>query len=129
MSVLAALCLVAGGLHAEIPVRQFTLRWQHSIEKVDWEEDYTIAGDWLFLDSARIRGSGAGMEPPPDSVYSKGVWHYRPAPDMRWTQSLQLTRSEFTRDYDICTAGSCRPLSHWIPVSAGTTTASPCKRG
>lgn len=126
MALLAALCLVTGMTQAEIPVRQFTLRWQHSIEKIDWEEDYTLAGDWLFLSSARVRGSGAGMEPPPGSLYAKGVWHYRPAPDMRWTRSLLLTRSEFARDYDICIAGVCRPLLHWIPIAAGTTTAAPC---
>ena len=127
MSWLAALCLMAGSFQAELPVHQFTLRWQHSIEKIDWEEDYLVAGDWLFLNSARVRGSGAGMEPPPGSHYLKGVWHYRPTPDMRWTRSLQLTRSEFARDYDLCVAGTCRPLSQWIPISAGTTTAAPCQ--
>lgn len=127
MSFLAALCLIAGSLQAQIPVDRFTLRWQHSIEKIDWEEDYLIAGNWLFLDRARVRGSGAGMEPPPGSAYAKGVWHYRPASDMRWTQSLLLTRSEFARDYDICIQGVCQPLSTWIPVSAGTTRAKPCR--
>lgn len=128
MAWLAALCLVAGNLHAEIPTHQFTLRWQHSIEKIDWEEDYLIVGDWLFLDRARVRGSGAGMEPPAGSVYDKGVWHYRPAPDMRWTRGLQLARSEFARDYELCMAGACRPMSNWIPISAGTTSAQPCPR-
>lgn len=126
MSFLAALCLLAGSYQAQIPVDRFTLRWQHSIEKIDWEEDYLIVGNWLFLDRARVRGSGAGMEPPPGSVYAKGVWHYRPAPDMRWTQNLLLTRSEFARDYDMCVQGVCQPLATWIPVSAGTTTAKPC---
>lgn len=124
MSWLAALCLVAGNTQAVIPVHSFALRWQHSIEKIDWEEDYLIAGDWLYLSSARIRGSGAGMEPPPDSFYAKGVWHYRPS--IRWNQSLILTRSEFVRDYDLCINGHCRPLSDWIPVAAGNTMASAC---
>jgi hypothetical protein len=127
MSWLVALCLMAGGSQVQIPVHQFTLRWQHSIEKIDWEEDYILAGEWLFLSSARVRGSGAGMEPPPGAFYAQGVWHYRPAPEMRWTHQLLLTRSEFARDYEICIDGNCVPLSHWIPVSAGTTTAAPCK--
>lgn len=126
MSLLAALCLMAGGLQAEIPVHQFTLRWQHSIEKIDWEEDYLVTGEWLFLSSARVRGSGAGMEPPAGSFYAKGVWHYRPTPDMRWTRSLLLTRSEFARDYQLCLGGACQPLSNWMPLSAGTTTVSAC---
>jgi len=126
--LLAALCLFAGGLQAQIPVDRFTLRWQHSIEKIDWEEDYMIIGSWLFLNSARVRGSGAGMEPPAGAHYAKGVWHYRPTPEMRWSRSLLLTRSEFARDYDICIAGSCRPLSNWIAVAAGTTTAQSCQQ-
>jgi hypothetical protein len=124
---LAALCLVAGNLQVEIPTNRFTLRWQHSIEKIDWEEDYLVAGDWLFLDSARVRGSGAGMEPPVGSFYAKGVWQYRPEPDMRWTRSLQLTRSEFARDYDLCVNGTCQALSKWIPIAAGTTSLMPCR--
>ena len=127
MSILAALCLVAGSLQVAIPTQRFTLRWQHSIEKIDWEEDYLVVGGWLFLNSARVRGSGAGMEPPPGSFYAQGVWHYRPAPDMRWTRSLPLTRSEFARDYDLCVNGSCRALSNWIPIAAGTTTLMPCQ--
>jgi hypothetical protein len=117
---------MAGGLQLEIPANSFTLRWQHSIEKIDWEEDYTMVGDWLFLSSARVRGGGAGMEPPPESFYNQGVWHYRPAPDIRWTRQLLLTRSEFARDYEICLVGTCQPLSRWIPVAAGTTVAAPC---
>jgi hypothetical protein len=125
--ILTALCLVAGGFQAEVPVDHFTLRWQHSIEKIDWEEDYRIVGGWLFLGRARVRGSGAGMEPPPGAYYAKGVWHYRPAPDLRWTRSLLLTRSEFARDYDLCIAGICQPLARWIPITAGTTTAQSCQ--
>lgn len=127
MSLLVALCLAAGNLQMHIPVSHFTLRWQHSIEKIDWEEDYVVTDEWLFLDGARIRGSGAGMEPPQGSFFYKGVWHYRPEPDMRWTQSLLLARSEFARDYDICLDGVCKPMSTWVPIAEGNTTLTPCK--
>jgi hypothetical protein len=127
VSLLATLCLMAGSLQVEIPANRFTLRWQHSIEKIDWEEDYSVVGDWLFLSSARVRGSGAGMEPPAGAFFDKSVWHYRPAPDMRWTRQLLLTRSEFARDYQLCLAGACQPLSRWIPVAAGTTALAPCE--
>jgi hypothetical protein len=30
------------------------------------------------IDEARIRGTGAGMEPPAGAVLQNGVWHYRP---------------------------------------------------
>ena len=125
----AALCLSAGSalpaVEALIATTQFTLRWQHSIEKTAWEEDYVVAGDWLLLSSARIQGSGAGMEPPPGALLQGGVWHYRVADP--WRRALVLARSEFVRDYELCLDGRCQPLSDWIPVAAGTTTLQACK--
>ena len=130
VAVLAAgLCLSAGSAPpfsaAAIAATQFTLRWQHSIEKTAWEEDYVVAGAWLLLSGARIHGSGAGMEPPPDAVLQGGVWHYRVADP--WRRTLELARSEFVRDYELCLDGvACQPLGRWIPVSAGTTTLRAC---
>jgi hypothetical protein len=124
MAALAALCLIAGSLHASVPVTQFTLRWQHSIEKIAWAEDYEVAGAWLHLSQARIRGSGAGMEPPEGSTLVHGVWRYRLADP--WRREIVLARSEFVPDYELCAAGTCRPLWHWIPLSAGPTTLSAC---
>jgi len=122
--VLVALCLVAGGLQLSLPVSQFTLRWTHSIEKVEWAEDYEIAGPWLHLSRARIHGSGAGMEPPPGAWLLGGVWHYRL--DDPWRREIVLARSEFVPDYELCFGGHCRALTFWLPVSAGATTLRPC---
>ncbi|MDM4765702.1 DUF1850 domain-containing protein [Pelomonas sp. SE-A7] len=116
-AALLALCLSAGALEVKLPIRSFTLRWQHSIEKTEWAEDYEIAGPWLLLSQARIRGSGAGMEPPADAVLIQGVWHYRPAD--RWRRELLLARSGFTPDHELCFAGRCRPISHWLPQDDG----------
>lgn len=143
-ALVAALCLSAGPVPpdpgvsaaastpttattATVVTPHFTLRWQHSIEKTAWEEDYVVAGDWLLLSGARIHGSGAGMEPPPDAFLQGGVWHYRvPNP---WRRSLVLARSEFVRDYELCLDGAgCQPLERWIAVSAGTTTLQACGR-
>jgi hypothetical protein len=121
---LVALCLAAGSLQVNLPVSRFTLRWQHSIEKVEWDEDYEVVGAWLHLSQARIRGSGAGMEPPPDARLVNGVWHYRPADP--WRRELVLARSGFVPDYELCIDGACRRLSHWLPVAAGTTTLRAC---
>ena len=138
----AALCLSAGpappatvdtasanaidtALQASIATPRFTLRWLHSIEKTAWEEDYVVAGDWLLLSGARIQGSGAGMEPPPGALLEAGIWHYRVADP--WRRSLELARSEFVRDYDLCLDGAgCQPLGRWIAVSAGTTKLRAC---
>lgn len=121
----ALLCLGAPG-HATVavPAHRFTLVWQHSIEKIDWEEDYVVAGDWLYLSGARIRGTGAGMEPPDDAQRIGDLYVYRPRE--RWFRALDLARSGYVKDYRLCVAGRCRPLSTWIPIEAGSTTVAPC---
>lgn len=125
MAVIAALCLAAGALHARLPLKSFTLRWQHSIEKIEWAEDYDVVGSWLVLTQARIRGSGAGMDPPPNAQLVDGVWHYRLADP--WRHAVVLARSEFVPDYELCIEGAgCQRLWHWVPVGAGTTTLSAC---
>lgn len=121
----AALCLAAGASHVVIPTRHFTLRWQHSIEKIEWDEDYVVAGAWLMLSGARIRGSGAGMEPPPTAWLDHGVWHYRVSDP--WRDEIVLARSNFVRDYDLCIDGQCRTLAHWIPATAGVTVLTACR--
>lgn len=121
---IAALWIVAGALTVPVSTVRFTLAWRHSVEKVLWEEDYVIAGGWLLATGTRIRGSGAGMEPPEGSVLHDGAWHYRPA--SRWLRELQLARSTYTPDYRLCFEGRCRPLSNWVPVAAGATTLRPC---
>lgn len=107
------ICLTAGALAAGIAVNSFTLAWMHSIEKIRWEEDWHVAGTVLVLDEARILGTGAGMEPPPDAVLKNGVWHYRPSLPPQTV--LRLTHSPYTRGYEICNAGRCRPLAEHLP--------------
>jgi hypothetical protein len=124
---LAALCLAAGGLQLSLPVSRFTLRWTHSIEKIEWSEDYVVAGNWLYLARAHIRGSGAGMEPPDGAWLQGGVWHYRAADP--WQRELLLARSEFVADYELCIDGRCRRLSHWLPIAVGTTRLHACTAG
>jgi hypothetical protein len=107
------ICLAAGVLAATLPLSTFTLAWTHSIEKIRWEEDYRVVASRLVLEDARIRGSGAGMEPPPDARLDHGVWHYRP--HLPPLQRLRLTHSRYTAGYEVCTAGACRPLTAVLP--------------
>ena len=65
--------------HAAQPT-EFTLAWEHSVEKTRWEESYRVDGDRLRLTAARIQGLGAGMEPPPDAVLRGGWWTWKPPP-------------------------------------------------
>lgn len=125
MSALAV-CLVAGALSVAVPARAFTLAWQHTVEKVLWEEDYVVAGEWLYLSGARIRGSGAGMEPPTGAILQDGAWRY--LPDVRWHREIRLARSEFGTDYRLCVDGRCRSFAALIGPPAAAVTLVPCRR-
>lgn len=107
------LCLAAGALGAVLAIEAFTLSWTHSIEKIRWEEDWRIEGKMLVLKEARIRGSGAGMEPPAESVLRKGVWHYRPA--LPPQNIVRLAHSPHAGGYELCIEGRCRPLADHLP--------------
>jgi hypothetical protein len=106
-------CLAAGALAAALPLTQFTLAWTHSIEKIRWEEDWRVVAGKLVIDEARIRGSGAGMEPPPDAKLVDGVWHYKP--EVPPLEEVNLAHSPFTKGYEICTAAGCTPLAKLLP--------------
>lgn len=123
LAVAAALCLANTLGNARIDVPRFTLAWTHSIEKIRWEEDWRVDGDRLVLDAARIRGTGAGMEPPPEAVLKNGVWEWHPHTR---ESTLHLTRSPYTADYDWCNPQGCRPLGHILPSDEGVTTVQVC---
>lgn len=109
------LCLgLAGVIWAQLPLAQFTLAWQHSVEKVRWEEDYQLTADGLVLREARVRGSGAGMEIPDGAVLRNGSWHYRP--QLPALQPLRLGRSStaVVGDYQLCSEARCRALADWL---------------
>ncbi len=128
------LALAAAGQTVEsvfVPVDRFTLAWTHSIEKVRWEEDYAVqpgakpgAPPVLRALTARVRGSGAGMEPPPDAVLRNGWFEYTPRTVS--PHGLRLTRSAFTADYDWCVGGRCAPLSTLLPSDGDITLLTPC---
>jgi hypothetical protein len=107
------LCLTAGTVSVVLVANAFTLAWTHSIEKIRWEEDWQVVGERLQVVAARIRGSGAGMEPPAGAVLQEGVWHYRPA--MPAQETLLLTRSPFAADHELCDGAHCRPLGDLLP--------------
>jgi hypothetical protein len=122
---MSGLCLAAAGLVLALPLQSFTLAWTHSIEKVRWEEDYRIENGRLRLTEARIAGTGAGMEPPPDAVLKDGVWHYRP--QLAPLERVRLTRSGYVADYQLCAAGrQCQPLGAIVSARADIVDMSVC---
>jgi hypothetical protein len=108
-----AICLiVAGVIRAFVPSPEFTLAWEHSVEKTRWEERYRIEGDRLALVEASVAGSGAGMEPAPGARFANGRWSWRPA--LAPLPVLRLAASRYARDYELCWDGHCSPLRAWI---------------
>lgn len=110
---MSGLCLAAAGLVAALPLTGFTLSWTHSIERTRWEEDWRVAGAALELREARIRGSGAGMEPPAGARHEDGVWRYVPSHPTH--ARVRLTHSPHAAGYELCADGRCRPLADLLP--------------
>jgi hypothetical protein len=101
-----SLCLLAAGKVTAFAVAAFSLSWTHSVEKTRWEEDWRIAGDRLEIVEARIKGSGAGMEPPDGAVLKDGWWVY--APDLPPQQELLLAASGATAGgWQLCMGKDC----------------------
>jgi hypothetical protein len=103
---------LAGVVWAQVPTAEFTLAWQHTIEKIRWEEDYRVGAEGLLLGEARVKGSGAGMEIPADAELRGGSWHYqRQLPPL---QPLRLGRTPEAGDYQLCFNQRCHSMSDWL---------------
>ena len=122
----AAICLALGARHVSLPTDRFTLVWTHSVEKTQWQEDYAVHGPALALTEARIRGTGAGMEPPPDALFRDGWWHY--VPHLPVLPELRLALSPYTADYRFCWNGQCRSLAKLVGAKhrEGVVVVRPC---
>lgn len=120
------ICLVAGSAIAPLMASAITLAWTHSVEKVVWEEDWrsTLAG--LELVEARVRGSGAGMEPPPEATLAHGVWSWKP--NLPPQAQVIMRRSGATADWRICIAGQCRPMDAYVPAEADPIAMKACDK-
>lgn len=108
---LVCLLTLAGSLLASLPGDTLTLSWTHSIEKTEWREIWRAENGRMVPVEARIKGFGAGMEPPPGARLSDGWMVWRPvAPP---SGRLELAASSFGGDYTLCVPGQCRPLAGW----------------
>lgn len=121
-----SLCLASAGVVKALSIAAFTLAWTHSIEKVEWQEDWRVTPLGLELAQARVKGSGAGMEPPPQARLVDGWFQWQPErPAMR---QVVLGNSGAAGEWRLCTDGQCRTLSEILghPVGANVTTMSAC---
>lgn len=103
-----ALCLIVAGSLAALLPAEFTLSWTHSVEKTEWQEDYAVTDEGIALVAARVRGSGAGMEPGKGAQLKDGWWQYKPETSV--VPKLTLSRSEFAKDYQLCWDGECQAI-------------------
>ena len=123
-----SLCLASAGVVKTLQVAAFTLVWTHSIEKTAWQEDWLVTPAGLELVQARIKGFGAGMEPPPDARLVDGWFQWHPArPPM---PEVILGNSGAAGEWRLCDHGQCRTLSEIFghPIGANVTTMSRCER-
>jgi len=119
-----SLCLVTAAKATKVVTVAFTLIWTHSVEKTRWEEDWRAEPSGLTLVAARIKGSGAGMEPPPHARRDGG-WYVWTGTGER-LERLVLARSGAVEDWRLCTAYECVPLELLIGPDSGAVTLSYC---
>ncbi|MBR1275644.1 DUF1850 domain-containing protein [Bradyrhizobium sp. AUGA SZCCT0283] len=121
-----SLCLVSAGVVKTLSIAAFTLMWTHSVEKVDWQEDWRITGARLELVQARVKGSGAGMEPPPEARLIDGWFRWQPK--RAAMPEVVLGNSGAAGEWRLCHDGNCRTLSDIFghPVGTDLTTMKAC---
>lgn len=104
-----AICIATAGSIVKIATTSFLLSWTHSVEKIPWEESWILTSQGLVLSEARIKGSGAGMDPPADAVLIDGWYKYRPHIPPR--QEIVLAASGKTGGgWTFCAAQKCVEL-------------------
>ncbi|MBN2752745.1 MAG: DUF1850 domain-containing protein [Rhodospirillaceae bacterium] len=113
----ALLCVAAGHFSVAMYAPRFTLSWEHSIERVEWRETWAVHTKTLSLVEARIKGTGAGMEPPDDAVLKDGWFIY--VPKVKPQVRLTLPDSGYAKPMRLCLPKEkCRPLRAFLPPDA-----------
>ena len=123
-----SLCLASAGAVKMLSIAAFTLVWMHSVEKVDWQEDWRITPQGLKLVEARVKGTGAGMEPPADARLVDGWFQWRPA--RAPMPEVVLGNSGAAGEWRLCSDAGCHTLSEIFgrPIGAHVTTMRACER-
>jgi hypothetical protein len=108
-----SLCLATASVAVPLALQAFTLAWTHSVERTEWRERWQVRGTELVFQEGRVRGSGAGMDPPVGAVLRDGWWIYRTP--LR-VPLLRLAVSGATGSgWRLCTeADVCRDLETWL---------------
>ena len=115
---MALLCIVTAGKTTALAASLFTLSWTHSVEKIRWEEDWRVTPAGLQIVEARVKGSGAGMEPPEGARLEHGWWTY--APQLPPRREVVLAASGATPSgWRLCAGQICHDLgsTEGAPIS------------
>ncbi len=129
MAPLSVFCIaiIAGDAVTVLPAATVTLRWTHTVEGSDWEEDYAADAGRLRLVEARISRIGAGMEPPAGARRDGDIWRYAPA--LPLLPRVDLANSAYGGGYDLCWGGECVALKAIAPahqsVALGAESCAP----
>jgi hypothetical protein len=109
---MSALCILAAGKTLTLAAAAFTLSWTHSVEKTEWRESWALTPAGLQLTEARVKGSGAGMDPGPGARRVDGWWVWQPeAPPV---PELVLASSGATASpWQLCTKQGCLDLGEY----------------
>lgn len=124
-----ALCVAAAGITLRLAVSAFTLAWSHTVEHLPWQEDWRVDGDRLVLEDMRVKGSGAGIDPPPLSRLVDGWYVWRPADETRARIVLRRAADPdgVIGDWQFCAAGEpCHALGDLVGPDADPVTLYPC---
>lgn len=124
-----SLCLATAGVVKSLAMASFMLTWTHSVEKAEWQEDWRVTPQGLEIVEARVKGSGAGMEPPPEARLAEGWFRWKPQLPM--SPEVVLGKSGLAGERRLCIDGTCQELSAILgrPVGVSVATISVCKPG
>ena len=118
-------CLAGAGALLRVAATTFTLSWTHTIEKIPWVESWAVSDKTLLLTEAKVKGSGAGMEPPPEARLVDGWYVWHPADPQR--REIVLRREPVAGDWTFCAPTvPCAPLGKLLPQDADPVTIKPC---
>jgi hypothetical protein len=120
-----SLCLLAGALSVSLGAGPITLAWVHSVEKTRWEETWREVPSGLVLEQARVRGSGAGMDPPPEAQLVDGAWQWKP--ELPALATVTLRRSGATLDWSVCSNNICNEISALLPADVDPVELTRCR--
>jgi hypothetical protein len=106
-----SVCLAGAGVAVAVSVGSFTLSWTHTVEKTEWIEEWQASEGELVLERARVKGSGAGMEPPAEATLEQGFYVWRPELSVL---DILLRRDAHAGDWRLCAAGRCDEIAGWL---------------